>query len=975
MSASSVAASLSARRVLLQLQQQSRAAPSSSPSKREKKQPRSGAVASSLARIGHATAAATAAVAAAARPRPLRSAAAAPFRALANGDGDGDREEEEEEEDFDVSLLEVDSDSEDEAGGEEAGGGAEEGQGELAPPPREARPPPLRRASLAPRQPPPSSSSSPSLSAPIPEEEPEEDESEEALAARAAATALSGERLLRWLRASAAAAAAPLPPPPPSSSSSDSPSSSSSEDDPLPVAVVDLPKHLGGGRGLVATRDIAPGEALITVPLSLALVEGDPRPTPHPVPQGRGGLEGEGGFLSRAPWPVRMALELLERRAEARKKAAERELESALLFGGDGDGGGGGGGGGQGTGSDSSSSSSSSLAALLGESAWFDLLPPSIPLPTTTFTASELRAAALSPAALEYCRGFARGVRAAAEGPLRRRLEERAGARQGDPSPALVWATSAVQSRTFVLSLPGGGGGGGSAGVRRVLPPGIDFANHDAAAPTAEARVRHSPGAVQGQRAVEEVVDPKFGWGGGGGGGAGGESVIELVAGAEGIRSVVPLFFPFRFCFPSGFSLVPLRFFIFSPSLVSFVSLPLFSLPLFFPSLCLSLKTQGRRASNHLLRQPPGRRPLLPLRLRAPRRQRRRGASETGGAPAGPADLDRALRLAFRRRGRRGGRGAAPRRSHDERGPRRRRRGRGRRGSGRDARGARLAPAPRPRAPRRGPLGCLGLPLGRPDAEAEGGGGGRGGEGPEGETRPAARTGGGGGGGARGGRGSLFSLALSLPAAAGGILAGHAPHRGRVRRQGQRGLQSGRQGAARALLLRRCREGGGGGSGAAAPKRWGRPRGARLPPSLRARRGAGGSRHAGGQGGGAAVRREGEDSQVGGRGAWSAPATREGKGGEGGSLAFAAFAFAAAAEVARARTAASDRGLEKEGSSSSCSFFLRDDEGGVAERGGRGKRGGRLFEFFFPAVVITIFLPLFISIGKRAVFFFTVKTE
>ena len=123
------------------------------------------------------------------------------------------------------------------------------------------------------------------------------------------------------------------------------------------------------------------------------------------------------------------------------------------------------------------------------------------------------------------------------------------------------------------------------------------------------------------------------------------------------------------------------------------------------------------------------------------------------------------------------------------------------------------------------------------------------------------------------------------------------------------------------------------------------------------------------------MRREGEDSQVGGRGAGSAPAKREGKGGEGGSLAFAAFAFAAAAEVARARTAASDRGLEKEGSSSSCSFFLRDDEGGVAERGGRGKRGGRLFEFFFPLLSSPFFYPSSFRSEREQFFFFTVKTE
>ena len=233
-----------------------------------------------------------------------------------------------------------------------------------------------------------------------------------------------------------------------------------------------------------------------------------------------------------------MGLELLERRAEARRRAEESEQESALL-GDDGDDDGGEG---DEDGKIDDPSSSSSSLSILGEAAWFDLLPPSIPLPTTTFTAAELRAAALSPAALEFCRAFGRGVRAAAEGPLRRRLEA-AGARAGDPSPALVWATSAVQSRTFVLELPGGkvGGKGGrktaaaATKVRRVLPPGMDLANHDAAAPTAEARVRHSPSAVQGVGAVEEVVAPRFRGGGGDGGGAG-ESVIELVAGAGGIR-------------------------------------------------------------------------------------------------------------------------------------------------------------------------------------------------------------------------------------------------------------------------------------------------------------------------------------------------------------------------------------------------------------------------------------------------------
>ena len=222
---------------------------------------------------------------------------------------------------------------------------------------------------------------------------------------------------------------------------------------------------------------------------------------------------------------MRMGLELLERRARARKKAEDAERERALLGGGGDDESGG-----DESDGDESEEEEEDLKAL-GEASYFDLLPRSIPLPTTTFTALELRAAALSPAALDFCRTFARGVRASAEGPLRRRLEEKAGARSSDPSPVLVWATSAVQSRTFVLSLPERGGGLGAARVRRVLPPGIDFANHDPFSPTAEARVRHSPGAVQGKEAVEEVVDPRFISKGGSG-----ESVIELVAGASGIR-------------------------------------------------------------------------------------------------------------------------------------------------------------------------------------------------------------------------------------------------------------------------------------------------------------------------------------------------------------------------------------------------------------------------------------------------------
>ena len=320
----------------------------------------------------------------------------------------------------------------------------------------------------------------------------------------------------------------------------------------------------------MATRDIAPGEALITVPLSLALVERDPPPfrPPPPAPSPPSSLKRdpratEEGFLSRAPWPVRMGLELLERRSEARKRAEESERESALLFGGED-----GADGGIGDGVDGAADGSGIGRDLpsLGEAAWFDLLPASIPLPTTTFTASELRAAALSPSALEFCRTFARGVRAAAEGPLRRRLEEKCGARAGDPSGALVWATSAVQSRTFVLSLPGVGR---EERVRRVLPPGIDFANHDSLSPTAEARVRHSPGAVQGRDAVEEVVDPRFS------GNGGGESVIELVAGAEGIRlAPPPIFSPVLFRFFS------VSLFIFShPLLPSFLSHFLFTGP------------------------------------------------------------------------------------------------------------------------------------------------------------------------------------------------------------------------------------------------------------------------------------------------------------------------------------------------------------------------------------------------------------
>ena len=93
--------------------------------------------------------------------------------------------------------------------------------------------------------------------------------------------------------------------------------------------------------------------------------------------------------------------------------------------------------------------------------------------------------------------------------------------------------------------------------------------------------MRHSPSAVQGLGAVEEVVAPRFR---GGEGGGGGESVIELVAGAEGIRSV--FFFSFFFCsvsflfsqvfFPSFFFL---RFFF---RLHLFLTLSLFlPLPLF----------------------------------------------------------------------------------------------------------------------------------------------------------------------------------------------------------------------------------------------------------------------------------------------------------------------------------------------------------------------------------------------------------
>lgn len=38
--------------------------------------------------------------------------------------------------------------------------------------------------------------------------------------------------------------------------------------------------------------------------------------------------------------------------------------------------------------------------------------------------------------------------------------------------------------------------------------PGVDMANHDSVSPNAQVAIQHSPGAVQGWDAVDEVCDP-----------------------------------------------------------------------------------------------------------------------------------------------------------------------------------------------------------------------------------------------------------------------------------------------------------------------------------------------------------------------------------------------------------------------------------------------------------------------------------
>lgn len=196
---------------------------------------------------------------------------------------------------------------------------------------------------------------------------------------------------------------------------------------------------------------------------ALVAAEAAGRGPPPPLDE-PGAPPGSGAAAARVPvpWSARLGMALLEVRAGTEEQGAGEER---------------GGGGGP-------------------PAAWFSLLPRRVDLPTTTFTPDELSAACLPPGQADAARRVARSLRAAAEGPLLDRLKA-AGAARGDPAGLLLWAAGAAQSRAFV------------DGRLRLVAPGIDLANHDGEAPTAAVRVVHSPGAVQGRAAAEEVAPPE----------------------------------------------------------------------------------------------------------------------------------------------------------------------------------------------------------------------------------------------------------------------------------------------------------------------------------------------------------------------------------------------------------------------------------------------------------------------------------
>ncbi|GLC44731.1 hypothetical protein PLESTB_000970800 [Pleodorina starrii] len=245
---------------------------------------------------------------------------------------------------------------------------------------------------------------------------------------------------------------------------------------PLELRVVARDLGPGRGRGLVAAVDVAGGETLLSVPLTRVFTS-DPDSDLH--------------------WSAEMALRLLR----ARHLAAAAQHRGTAARGGGGSQARGGEGEGEGGGPES-----------LGEAGWgpwIRALPSAVRTPLE-YGEEEVRQLGC-PYVMEEVRLMQQCVRDCFE-VLQPELSE-LGCGWGD----FLWAVQIFHSRCFFEP---------SAGLHMCVP-GVDLANHSPTQPSAQVRLRHSPGACQGYDALAEVAEPP----------PPEPSRFELVACEEGIRA------------------------------------------------------------------------------------------------------------------------------------------------------------------------------------------------------------------------------------------------------------------------------------------------------------------------------------------------------------------------------------------------------------------------------------------------------
>ncbi|CAL5228629.1 g11795 [Coccomyxa viridis] len=121
---------------------------------------------------------------------------------------------------------------------------------------------------------------------------------------------------------------------------------------------------------------------------------------------------------------------------------------------------------------------------------WIASLPQHVNLPMFYASVADLEACEDADLIRE-----ALSIRESAEAVYESEREELA--EMGYEWPDLQWALSVLHSRCFTMGSP----------ALHLTVPGIDMANHTFT-PNATVRIRHSPGAVQGRDALEEICDP-----------------------------------------------------------------------------------------------------------------------------------------------------------------------------------------------------------------------------------------------------------------------------------------------------------------------------------------------------------------------------------------------------------------------------------------------------------------------------------